>query len=249
MDLAVTTESSGHRWSSGSATHRGCVREVNQDALLDRPDLGLWAVADGMGGHADGAAASRALVDALESLPRQRLLGSAAKAINARLQQVNRRLVDAGQARGEVVIGSTVAVLAAIGGHCALLWAGDSRIYRLRQGRLNQLTRDHTEVQELLDAHLLAPEQAATHPRANVVVRAIGATPDLRVDTRVESLQAGDRYLICSDGLDKELDDARIAGLLGVGTPEQAARSLVDTAIESGGRDNVTATVIAFGHP
>lgn len=242
----MTPASNGPHWSSGGATHKGCFRRVNQDAFLDRPDVGLWAVADGMGGHTDGAAASRALVEGLDTLPRQRLLGSAAKAIRARLQEVNRQLVDAGQARGEVVIGSTVALLAAIGDHCALLWAGDSRIYRLRHGRLAQLTRDHTEVQQLLDVRLLTPEQAASHPRANVVLRAIGATPDLRIDTRVESLQPRDRYLICSDGLDKELADARIAELLGVGTSEQAAHSLVDAALDAGGHDNVTAAVITI---
>ncbi|MGE5154902.1 MAG: PP2C family protein-serine/threonine phosphatase [Bdellovibrio bacteriovorus] len=238
------------RWTSGSATDQGRVRALNQDAYLDRPDLGLWAVADGMGGHSDGALASRSIVEALGQLPRPSRLGSAARAVRAALQRVNQALLDQAAALQEGdLIGSTAVVLVAMGGHGAILWVGDSRAYRLRGGVLTRLTTDHSQVQALIDEGLLTPEQGEDHPLSNVLLRAVGSEPVLQVDGRIERLTVGDRYLLCSDGLFRELAPQALATILGKASPNEAAGALVEQACEHGGRDNVTAVVIDILRP
>jgi protein phosphatase len=234
-------------WISGAASDQGRVRRVNQDAYLDRPDLGLWAVADGMGGHTDGAVASGALVEALGSLARPRLLGSGARTIELTLEKVNRQLLGQAQqtASGDL-IGSTIVSLLALGDHCALLWVGDSRIYRLRDGVLQQLTTDHSQVQAMVDEGLLPPELAESHPFSNVLLRAVGSDEPMSVDRRIERLRAGDRFLLCSDGLFRELDSDAIASTLGPSPPAEAARALVQQACDLGARDNVTAVAVHF---
>ena len=234
----------------GAATDHGCVRTVNQDAYLDRPDLGLWAVADGMGGHSDGALASRTIVEELGRLAHPTRLGSAARAIRTILQAVNQELLDqAATLPDGDLIGSTVVVLVAVGGHCAILWVGDSRAYRLRDGVLAQLTIDHSQVQAMVDAGLLSPERADDHPLSNVLLRAVGSDTPLEVDGSIERLRAGDRYLLCSDGLYRELDPGTMAAILATLAPGEGAQTLVQRACEPGGRDNVTAVVIDFLAP
>ncbi len=234
-------------WTSGAATDRGRVRQVNQDAFLDRPDLGLWAVADGMGGHSAGGMASQLLVERLGSLGPARLLGVAVEATSAVLADVNHRLVARAAAMGEAVIGSTIVVLIAVGDHCAILWAGDSRAYRLRHGELVQLTLDHTQVQEMVEQGRLTREQADLHPLGNILVRAVGGDVELEVDRRIEALGDRDRYLLCSDGLMKELAAEEMTPILGqTRTAAETAGVLVRRACEAGGHDNVTALVIDF---
>jgi serine/threonine protein phosphatase PrpC len=233
------------RWTSGGATDSGRVRDVNQDAYLDRPDLGLWAVADGMGGHRDGGLASRLLVEGLGRMAHPTLLGAAVESIRKILQAVNRRLVADAAALGDL-IGSTVVALVAVGDHCAILWVGDSRVYRLRHGELVQLTLDHTHVQQLVARDILTPEQAEHHPMSNVLVRAVGGDAELEVDCRVEAIRDGDRFLLCSDGLIKELRSGEITRILSGGEPADVARHLVESACKAGGRDNVTAVVVDF---
>lgn len=234
------------RWVSGAATHTGNIRKVNQDAYLDRSDIGLWAVADGMGGHSDGEKASRLLVERLALIGHQGLLGMAVTAIDKTLREVNAQLLKDAQALGRDLIGSTIVTLTAVGDHCALLWVGDSRAYRLRQGELVQLTTDHTQVQQMLVQGLLTAEQARNHPLAHILARAIGGNPELTVDYHVEALQDGDRFLLCSDGLDKELEPERILRLLEGSEPTPTAQSLIAAARDAGGRDNITATANPF---
>lgn len=250
MDGPDGRRSAPVRWTSGAATDQGRVRAVNQDAYLDRPDLGLWAVADGMGGHSDGALASRAIVETLGLLPHPVRLGSAARAVRAALARVNQGLLERAAAlpNGDL-IGSTAVVLVAMGGHGAILWVGDSRAYRLRDGVLSRLSTDHSQIQALVDGGLLTPEQAEEHPLSNVLLRAVGSEPDLQVDGRIERLAAGDRYLLCSDGLFRELAPQNLAATLSRTPPNDAARALVEQACEHGGRDNVTAVVIHFLGP
>jgi protein phosphatase len=233
------------RWTSGAATDQGRVRSVNQDAYLDRPDLGIWAVADGMGGHADGAVASHALADALGHLAQPKLLGLAADAAVEAIETVNRQLIErAAQTGSGDLIGSTVVALLALGGYCALLWVGDSRIYRLRDGNLEQLTRDHSQVQALVDSGSLTPEMAEMHPLSNVLLRAVGSEDQIEIDRRIERLAPGDRYLLCSDGLFREVGAETIASTLAGLPPADAARALIQLACDHGGRDNVTAVVV-----
>lgn len=238
--------SASFHWTSGGATDQGRHRTINQDAFLDRPEFGIWAVADGMGGHRDGGRASQMLVEALAALPRPPLLGAVAEGVRAALTEVNRRLVKEAEAEGGDVIGSTIVTLIARGDHCGLLWVGDSRAYRLRDGVISRLTRDHTQVQVLVDQGVLTPEQAEHHPYSNVLSRAIGAEDAVEIDARIEPLHAGDIYLLCSDGLDKELSDEQIGALLGGPDPTAVCRTLVQAACEAGGRDNVTAVVVHF---
>ncbi|RKT46314.1 PP2C family protein-serine/threonine phosphatase [Thiocapsa rosea] len=232
------------RWTSAGVTHPGRVRDVNQDAYLDRPDLGLWAVADGMGGHSDGGMASRMLVEGLGRMGRLDLLGSSVESVRNILQEVNRRLLADAAARGDDLIGSTIVALIAVGDHCAILWVGDSRVYRRRDGELVQLTLDHTHVQDLVDKGMLTPEQAEQHPLSNVLVRAVGADSEMDVDLRVEALRDGDRFLLCSDGLVKELRSDAIAEILCGAAPGEVARNLIEAACNAGGRDNITVVIV-----
>lgn len=233
-------------WTSGGSSDRGRIRKVNQDAFLDCPDLGLWAVADGMGGHSDGALASRTLVDGLATLAHPRLLGSGARSVVSTLEEVNRRLMERAASNGGDLIGSTVVALLALDAHCAILWVGDSRVYRLRAGALEQLTTDHSQVQSMVDAGLLIPELAEQHPLSNVLLRAVGSDDPMPVDRRIERLRSGDRYLLCSDGLFRELDADTIAATMAALPPADAARTLVEQACERGARDNVTAVLVLF---
>ncbi len=234
------------RWRSGGATDTGRIRQLNQDAFLDRPDLGLWAVADGMGGHSAGERASHLLVEQLGRLGHPTLLGTAVEAIRGTLREVNGQLLKEARELGGDLIGSTIVVLTAVGDHCAILWVGDSRAYRLRQGQLAQLTTDHTQVQLMVAQGLLTPEQARHHPWANVLARAIGGDAALRVDYHLEALLDGDRFLLCSDGLDKELEPAQIEPIRGGSQPTPTAQALVASARTAGGRDNITALVVDF---
>jgi protein phosphatase len=160
---------------------------------------------------------------------------------------VNQALLDRAEALldGDL-IGSTVVSLLAVGGHCAVLWVGDSRAYRLRNGVLTQLTTDHSQVQALIDADLLAVERSEAHSLSNILLRAVGSESRLQVDGKIERLRAGDRYLLCSDGLFRELDPGALANYLGHQAPAECADALVRKACELGGRDNVTAVVIDF---
>lgn len=243
----MTVTNSKGRWVSAGATHRGRVRPINQDAFLDRPDLGLWAVADGMGGHASGERASALVIELLATLPRPRFLGRSARQVVHLIAAANRQLIDEAQGAGDEIIGSTVAVLVVVGRFCALLWVGDSRIYRLRDGRLQQLTTDHTEVQRMVVRGELSAEQAEAHPYAGVLSRAVGAEDDLRIDRLIDTWRDGDRYLLCSDGLTKELGQDQITRLSGKGNAEEASQQLIEFARDAGGRDNVTVVIVDFG--
>ncbi len=243
----MTVDPSPFRWTSAGATDQGRVRQVNQDAFLDRPDLGLWAVADGMGGHRSGGLASRLIVEQLGLMARPSLLGRGVERASEILADVNHRLVEEAALLHGDIIGSTVVAMVAVGDHCAILWAGDSRAYRLRGGELAQLTLDHTQVREMVEQGMLSPELASGHPLSNVLLRAVGGDIDLEVDRRVDALRDGDRYLLCSDGLDKEIPPERIARILAASErPAEAAQALVQAACEAGGRDNVTTLVVDF---
>lgn len=237
------------QWISAAATHRGQVRKVNEDAYLDRPDIGLWAVADGMGGHTAGTLASRTVVQALETASQQQFLGRAVANLRSSLVAANLRLREEATRRGVGVIGSTVAALVAVGGHCVLMWAGDSRIYRLRRGMLHRLSRDHSHVQELVDQGRLAPDSADAHPAANVVTRAVGARQSLEIDAQICEIKNDDRFLLCSDGLTKELTEQEIADELARIDVDGLPQALVNQARERGGRDNVTVVVVQFLSP
>ncbi|MBU8543848.1 MULTISPECIES: PP2C family protein-serine/threonine phosphatase [Roseomonadaceae] len=231
--------------TSQAATHPGTVRPRNEDAFVDRPDIGLWAVADGAGGHGAGDVASAAATAALQDLPpgfsAAEMLAQVRLRINAVHADLQRQAAEAGPGR---IIATTIVVLLARGGHFACLWAGDSRIYLLRQGSFTRLTRDHSLVQDLVDQGLVAEAEAESHPQANVITRAVGAEGELTLDKTSARLAAGDVFLLCSDGLFKAVPEAEIGAMLAAGHGPDA---ILEVALANGARDNVTAVVVRAG--
>jgi serine/threonine protein phosphatase PrpC len=229
---------------SEAVTHPGAVRTHNEDAFVERPDIGLWAVADGAGGHEAGEVASAMLVEALGNIPAGLSAAELLAQVRLRITATHAALRAEAARRGpRTTIASTLVVLLARDQHFACLWAGDSRIYLLRDGALHQLTRDHSLVQELVDSGMLRPEQAEGHPRANVITRAIGADdapPEL--DKVSDRALPGDRFLLCSDGLTKTLPEHELAALLGANHAPAAA--LVEAAVRQHATDNVTAVAV-----
>jgi len=246
--MACNSDFSDLRWTSAACTDVGLVRVRNEDACLDQPGRGLWAVADGMGGHAFGDLASAAVVAALDALPAPANLAGFVEAARARLSAVNEALRADARARGVPVIGSTVVALLAWHGEAACLWAGDSRIYLLRQGRLQQLTRDHSQLEALRDsgADLAA---ATTTASPNMITRAVGAAESIAFDVTTLMVRDGDIFLLCSDGLSTPVDEQAIAAALAPGDCARAAQALVALALANGGRDNVTVVVVRADDP
>jgi serine/threonine protein phosphatase PrpC len=230
------------RFSHGVATSVGRVRRVNEDSYLAVPPI--YAVADGMGGHGSGDVASRLAIEALARCVELRPLFT--EAVLHALEEANQVIVS--RAEPPSRMGTTVTGLAGLetagGDHLMVFNVGDSRVYRLAADRIVQVTVDHSEVQELVLAGVLSREQARTHPRRNVVTRALGAAPTVHSDHWLLPAVDGVRFLICSDGLTGELPDEVILPLLTVGSPQQAAEALVAAANDAGGRDNITAVVV-----
>ena len=234
------TPSTHFVWKSSGSTDVGAYREVNEDAFLNSPETGLWVVADGMGGHAAGDLASGGVVDTLSAVPSPTRLSASVDDIELRLTQLNQRLREMAEREDVHTIGSTVAALLAHGQHGVCLWAGDSRIYRIREGSIEQLTQDHALVEELVERGVIKPEEAADHPQSNLVTRAVGAGEQLCLDVEIFELSAADRFIVCSDGLDKEVSPEDMAGLSETSTIERLSATLVDLALKRGARDNVT---------
>jgi serine/threonine protein phosphatase PrpC len=229
------------RFSFGAATSVGRVRQVNEDSYLAVPPL--FVVADGMGGHGSGDLASRIAIEDMKACVPLRPLF--AEAVLTALEHANRHIIERDEANRMGTTATGLAALETAGGdHLMVFNVGDSRVYRLSGDRLEQLTVDHSEVQELVLAGVITREQARTHPRRNVVTRALGSDTGLLPDHWLLPATGGDRYLVCSDGLFSELPDEVIRPLLAAGPPQQAAEALVSAANEAGGRDNVTVIVV-----
>ncbi len=228
-----------------SRSHPGLRRKVNEDSLLVRNERGLWVVADGMGGHEAGDVASATVVEALDEIgPHSSLDDYVAEAINA-LNTVNRQLIELARSGDHPrTIGSTVAGLTISNGRFGCFWAGDSRVYRLREGEIAQLTRDHSLVQSLVDAGMLDPAEAENHPDANVVTRAVGATTELAVETTSGDVRTGDRFLLASDGLTRVVNDEAIYSEIMSSSLESAADALVETVLARGAPDNVSFVIV-----
>ncbi|WP_149537973.1 PP2C family protein-serine/threonine phosphatase [Siccirubricoccus phaeus] len=223
------------------ATHVGTVRKRNEDAFIDRSDIGIWAVADGAGGHGAGDVASATVVAALAALPVDLAPGEKLAEIRRRLAEVHAGLQRQAAGTESGVIATTIVVMLAHGDHFACLWAGDSRAYLLRHGVLTRITRDHSLVQELVDQGTLAAEDAERHPQANVITRAIGGAGELELDKVSGRFEDDDLVLLCTDGLFKALPEEQIGILLMAGaSPEQ----LLAAANEARARDNVTAVMV-----
>ncbi|MFV0623293.1 PP2C family protein-serine/threonine phosphatase [Sphingomonas sp. ac-8] len=234
----------GWRIHAVAATHPGLVRRINEDRYCTRDDVGLWAVADGMGGHAHGDWASNAVVQALESVLVPLDFRAATQTVADAVHSANRRVFGEAQRRGQQM-GSTVVSLLVQDGCFAALWVGDSRAYVLRDGDLHPLTRDHSQVQEMVDRGLITEAEAHNHPRGHVLARAIGVGARLAVDVVTDEVAAGDLFLLCSDGLTGMLDNAAIARILAEPYPQAALDALIAGALAGGAPDNVTAILVA----
>lgn len=222
--------------ASTSRSHVGRVREINEDRVLDRFDVRLWAVADGMGGHSGGGEAAESLISHLSQIPTP----VSQEAIAQALARANAAILGAGGGDS----GTTAVVLHIDGDRAQLCWAGDSRAYLIRGGTLRLLTRDHSVVQQLVDAGALTPEQAAHHPRANVITSALGVGEAVIIDRTSHRLAPGDRLLLCTDGLSRSLCDRDVAH------PEpldSQADRLLTNALQRDGGDNISLVLIAFG--
>jgi len=234
---------SNWRFRSSAASHPGAVRAHNEDNFVNRPDLGLWAVADGAGGHQAGDLASRIATDALKAVPSGLSATALLAEVRLRLAEVhNILLAEAARRGGHAMLVSTIVVLLARDDYYACLWAGDSRAYLLRDGRFRQLTRDHSLVQELFDAGAISASEAAHHPSANIITHAIGADA-LELDKVTDRLLPGDRFLLCSDGLFKTVSERELASILAVENDLPAERFL-RAALAQQADDNITAVAV-----
>lgn len=234
---------SGAAFESYGVSHKGCVRDHNEDSYLVEPQIGLWVVADGMGGHEAGEVASASIVEHLATIG----IASSAPDLRARFEdRLNRAHAEIrriARSRG-VTIGSTVAALLAMDGRFACLWSGDSRVYLVRNAAISQISRDHTEVQELLDSGVISAAEAENWPRRNVITRAIGVNDDIDIDFQQGETLAGDIFILSTDGLTAHVSDAEIATAALSAAPQAACEKLLSMVLERGGTDNVTIVLV-----
>jgi serine/threonine protein phosphatase PrpC len=231
------------KYLSVGRTDMGCVRKLNEDGFLNRPDIGLWAVADGMGGHAAGDVASQMVIGALGRISQVRSAYALRSAVNEALRDVNAALVRKATQLEAGPIGSTIVALMAHGNHYACVWAGDSRIYLYRNGVMRQLTRDHSYVQGLIDRGELDEASARTHGAANVITRAVGADAVLELESVHGAIEPGDRFLLCSDGLSNVCHASELEQHVRRAPLERGLDGLITLALSRGAPDNVTAII------
>lgn len=225
-------------------THVGHVREINEDAIIALPDLGLWAVSDGMGGHQGGDFASQSVTEALAAVPADMESGATMVATRDALQAAHRTILAEAGRLGGITMGATAVVLLVAGEFFACLWAGDSRLYRLRGGQLQMLSHDHSIVGEMVAEGRLTWEEAEHHPQSNAITRAVGVGETLEIEKRRGDVLPGDRFLLCSDGLTRYADDAMLGYLLSSSPIETVADALLSVALDGGGADNISVIVV-----
>ena len=225
-------------------SHRGLVRDRNEDAILIDPEGVLWAVADGMGGYGNGDVASDLVTEFLAELV---IASPPAEAVIAQLARANAAIIARAAEVGAGIMGATVVVMVIERATAHIVWAGDSRAYLLRDGRLRLLTRDHTVVQGLIDSGVLDGKASELHPEAHVVTRAVGGADEIDPEFSTVLLAPGDRILLCSDGLTACVADQEICDLMASGqTPDEACQALIGRALENGAPDNVSAISVFF---
>jgi serine/threonine protein phosphatase PrpC len=230
---------------SFAVTHVGKVRESNEDSYVCRDELGLWAVADGMGGHEAGGLASRIVAENLECVSECNSLADLKTATRKTLDKANAELIGmADQFTPGLAAGSTVAVLLIRDDKGTVSWAGDSRVYRLGEGKLQQLTRDHSHIQSLIDEDMITPENAESHPLAHLITRAVGFDQPLALQSSDFEVNPGDRYLLCSDGLSRVLSPADMERHMSADDLRGAVTDMLDATLQAGAPDNVTIVAV-----
>ncbi len=231
---------------SAGSTNPGRVRTHNEDAFLDAPDRRLWVVADGMGGHSAGDVASAMIVERMGKIsPAGDQMADFVEAVERELVAVNEDLRRHAQERNVALIGATVVTLLGGKDFAAIGWAGDSRAYRFKDGKLEQISRDHSTAQELMDTGQFTAAQLAGKQQGNTITRAVGGEPKLYLDWLVAGFGAGTQFLLCSDGLTKEVPEPKIEEEFKKNLPpKELAETLVQAALAAGGRDNVTVVIV-----
>lgn len=227
----------------GHLTHAGLRRELNEDTYYGDSELGLWLVADGMGGHACGEVASAL---AREAVVRETRKGTP---LVQAIRMADEEIIQASRRRNDTLpMGTSVVAARVLGNRFEVAWVGDSRVYLWRDGRLTQLSQDHSYVQTLIAQGALTSEQARSHPHRNVVTQALGVTDPahLNVETMTGQLTTGMQLLLCSDGLTEEVDDGLIASTLAQAdcSAQECVETLVAAALDGGGSDNITAILV-----
>ncbi|MEE4302489.1 MAG: protein phosphatase 2C domain-containing protein [Pseudomonadales bacterium] len=232
-------------WEAGALTDQGCRRSHNEDSILSLPDDGIFIVADGMGGHAAGDVASRMVTDAIAEMETVGSFPTLIDRFDDCMIDINRRIRrHADEHFGGRTMGCTLVAMLASGGVGVCMWAGDSRLYLVRDGEMKQISRDHDPLEELVESGALTPEQADEHPDSSVITRAVGGQPDLYLDIIAFDVQPRDVFLLCSDGLYREVLRDEIHQILGNEEPvERTAQALMNLALERGARDNVSVIV------
>jgi serine/threonine-protein phosphatase Stp1 len=227
-----------------ATTHVGRVRSANEDSILSLPDLGVWVVSDGMGGHEAGDFASQTIVESVAMLSPGLPPGEIMRAVRRAIQDAHSTVRAEAERRGGGTIGATVIALILTDGHFAAFWAGDSRLYRLRDGGLELLSTDHSLVAELVLAGTMTWDEAENHPQSNAITRAIGVGDDLELDKIRGEVSSGDRFLLCSDGLNKYAGMATLNRILAAEPIETVTDALLTYALDHGGADNISIIVV-----
>lgn len=243
--MSDTTVRRPINWSCAAESNVGIVRSVNEDSIMTNSDIGLWAVADGMGGYEAGDVASNMIVTSLLDIEKHEYLHSFVEDVEDRLLDANHRILEYSEIMHDGrILGSTIISLL-IQGHVGVcLWAGDSRLYRLRNKELQQVSRDHSHVQELVEQGVISIAEAEYHPESNVITRAVGTNEDLYVDISLFSIQLGDLFLLCSDGLYNAVSEYEILQALNDHDIESAVKKLIELALDNGAPDNVSVILV-----
>lgn len=235
------------RLEDQALTHTGLARSANEDSMLSLPDQRVWLVADGMGGHQNGSFASQAIVASARNADFPESLEGACEAVGDAIHSANGEIFAVAQEERKVM-GSTVVALVMRDDEFAVLWAGDSRAYLFRDDTLILLTRDHSQVQDMMDRGLLREEDIADHPMRHILSRAVGVQEALEIDAIRDRSRPGDVFLLCSDGLHGVISDAEIEDTVRrLGS--SAGDRLVEQCLDQGAPDNVTVTLVAVSEP
>lgn len=225
-------------------THVGLVRRVNEDSILALPDQAIWLVADGMGGHAAGDYASQTVVESVAAMPPDLPPAERMQALRAALEAAHTEIAGESARRGGATVGAAVVALILANGHFAAFWAGDSRLYRMRDGQIEMLTSDHSLVGEFVRAGQMTWDEAEQHPQSNAITRAIGVGDVSGLEKIRGDTLPGDRFLLCSDGLNKYAGFEVLRHAMSGAPIETVADKLLKLALDGGGADNVSIIVV-----
>ncbi|RYH09358.1 PP2C family serine/threonine-protein phosphatase [Tropicimonas sp. IMCC6043] len=227
-----------------AASHVGHVRKINEDSILSLPEREIWVVSDGMGGHEAGDFASQTVVESIITAPETGDPAARMHSVREALYRAHRRIIAYAEEIGAGTIGATVVVLLLAEAHFMAFWVGDSRLYRLRDRRIELLTSDHSVVGMLVEAGHMTWDEAEAHPQSNAITRAVGVGDELEIDKIRGDLRPGDRFLLCTDGLNKYMGFAELESVLLSAPIETVSQRLVQMALDRGGADNVSVIVV-----